>query len=295
MVRSLRAALSLALCASLATPVAARAATAATLTVRATGTASVDVTFRAPVTVDPWRSVVQGGTSYAGFYVQPLAGDPAGGRGMVDVRAFQERGYQPFPPVPGLPASLPLPLGKDHLAGIVRPLPAGHYRVHVFGDGAVTARIWVSHAVGGPLVASRRGRSTFAVADTTPSTRGVPGGATLDLPFAPASAHTMAWSAIHQVTHGYGPSDNLPMSCIGRPEHPACVSESNNNQGAGYHGRNGVVLMGTLPVNQTVIDDVYARIYYPGQLPGDTAAAHFTTVTTAMLDRVVFAAFSLAV
>ena len=268
-------------------PPGAVAAPTRLLVVEAARSASVDVTFAGFVTVDLPRAVVSGGGRFAGFYFQPLAGNPSHGAGAFVVKAYA---------APGLPV-LPIPLGTASRELADNPVLApGRYRVHVLGEQAVRVTVRVTGHQGGRLRASRATKVAFASRDVTPYPSGVaaPGGSVATLPIDVVSARAISVATVQLLHHGSAAATKYTAQlCLGSSARPSCLAADRASREQ-YHQSHYVI---TLPALTLTGTDEWARYYYPDfvRLPAGPHTAYAAVATTSLVDRVVVAALSFGV
>lgn len=255
--------------------------------------ASVDVTFTRTVTLDPEAVSVTGGRHYAGFFLQRVGAGAAGGTGAMYLRAYRAPDAE----------LLGLPLGPDDFtADAPYRLPAGRYRLYALGDGPVEVRLPLA-GYGGvrTLRATRAVRVEYAMKDVTdrvlPRPLGMPspGAFRADLPITVVSKSTVSFSSIQTIRRGtyYTSGTTQPESCIGAAEHPACLTEPKEGNGAAF--KQGQYTFDTSPARNARFVDETGRLYFPGQIEAGDWTAHFSLASTDTIDRVVVAAMSIGI
>lgn len=270
-------------------PAPSFAAGAATYVVRAERSGWVDVDFRTAVTLDTGKSRVTGSGWYAGYYVQPLNAAPDGGYGEMWLSDFT---YPSF-------ARFPLPLGNGQTvltyqrAGSMRRLSPGRYRLHVLGDGPVTARLALTGVRGDKTVtASRRSTLSAVRKDVTPAVAGqrAPGAAVAELPVTVTSPRSLTFVATFAAYHATNHTATGAINqCIGSPGQQLPCDGGDSAYGYSHNERH--------VQNLTTVTDAVtgAAVYYPvGVLPTGQRAGHFSVATPAVIGKIVVAAFSLA-
>ena len=269
-------------------PAATAAAAPRVLVLDAARDATVDVTFTGFVTIDLPHAAVSGGHRYAGFYFQPLAGNPSDGAGAVFVRAYAASGFTDQP--------IPLGTGSRELAD--KPVLApGAYRIHVLGDTAVRVSVPVSGHPGGRLRATRPAKVSFASSDVTPYPAGVaaPGGAVASLPVDVVSGRAISFATVQLLHHGSTAASRFTtQECIGSSDRPMCAAEAANAGQEQYHQSEYNL---ALPAMTFTGNDEWARFYYPDfvGLSAGPHTAHYAVATTSLVDRTIVAALSFAV
>ncbi|HWL36771.1 MAG TPA: hypothetical protein VNQ77_11305 [Frankiaceae bacterium] len=267
--------------AGLAVPAAADVRQSAWLLVRAERNASVDITFRTAVTVLRGHVTTPDQNGWAGYYLQPLTRPGHDGFGQVWLPALHGKP----------PAAFAVPLGASAVAapyiaiGAPWRLPAGRYRMHVFGSRPVEAIL----AVAGrglprrPLVATRP--STVSLGWGEAAGAGAPGVAYAQ---APVTVGPRALSAAFAlaVRHGVTDDDTTIETCLGTV---TCLTGDGGVRHTVYE-RPEYAAWPARSTAKTVVGTYYA----PGTpAPGD-ATAYAAVRTNGIVDRLVVAAFSLA-
>lgn len=283
-----RALLAALLAAAVALPSApAAAAPVRTLTITAGRSGSVDWTFARAVTLHPARTKVASG-SYAGFYLQPLDRAPHLGFGQVLLGDFRFGSHPHFPVPFGAGGSEP------YLApGTPWRIPAGRYRIHVFGDRPTVARLALSGITADRRVgASRPSRVVVASRDVTPSVADhrvpAPGGTVADTPVElPRTA--LSFAAVFMARHGVIPEGSTATACLRPPGEAGCIRD-----GAPADDAYRIIHAATLtPVPVIDATSTHAWYYFPGTLPGGAYEGEFTMATTNLVDKLAVAVFSL--
>ena len=261
----------------------------APLIVTAARSASVDVTFPKAVTLDTGHSTAAGGAEFSGYYFQPLAGKAEAGFGQVWFADFR---YEDF-----TPRALPLgwsAIGSYASSPAVRwSVPAGRYRLHVFGDRRVEARLAVSGRLAGRRLTATRPTTVGAAAkDVTPSVAGrqtgLPGVVVDDLPLS-AHPHSLSVSAVYTVRHSVATNATVADSCLGRADGLRCVAADGDAYAwQGYSFRE-VHREGPSAQSATTTAEYLA----PGTLGAGPHKGYFEIASSAFLDRVAVAVFAL--
>lgn len=277
---------------------AASAAAPTTYTVTAAGSAWVDVTISRPVELDVSASVLTATGAYRGFFVQPLGERPDSGVGILRVTRLRFSPERVFV----------IPLGNPDVVGswieegaIRRHLEPGRYRVHVFADGPVTARVVLRG--GGPnrsLRATAPSKVTTAWRDLVPTIAGTtvqPAAVTGEVPLAVRSPNSLTFVAMFMKYRTAGTfAGGYYNACLG----PADVSVRCQVGGPAADG----------PGPNRIYTDVEKRITHPPTLLDEailhvgyyltgTAVAgqrqgNFAVALSAALEQVTVGAFSLA-
>lgn len=277
---------------SLAVPATAKST--ATLTVRGARGGYVEHTFRSPVTLHLSPSTtVTGGGSYAGYYLQPLSGQakPDTGWGEVWFSTFRDDAFRT--------SNFAIPLGRSYYLEPKQfkarrfAVPAGRYRIHVFGDKPVTARLVLSGSVAPATLTARSSSRAWALArDLTTTVAGQrpagPVATVSDVPVA-TTPTTLSVTATYTVetevvtglaTHG---------ACIGRPDGMRCIGEKTEPRPDWYLYR--VYHPSTLPVTSIACMEV--QYYYPGDLVPGENTAYYDIVSTNLTRHVATGLFTL--
>jgi hypothetical protein len=220
--------------------------------------------------------------SYAGFYLEPLDRDPAGGAGQVRPSSFGWPGF----------ANYGLPLGRSQLAAPVGgsiSLPAGRYRVHLITDAAAVVTIPVAGFAGSRTIRPRRlSTATARTADVTPEAAGrryLSGLASFSLPVS-VGPRSLAIAALHVVRDGHAAAAQAVYTgCIEADEVPLCRSNGSNYFDTTSHNSSE-----SPAFTESAISAAY---YFPDSAPTgqDTARGSVTTAST--LRSVVGLAFAL--
>lgn len=271
--------------AGLAVPAAAEGT--ATLTLRATRSAYVDVTFHHGFTLHDATATDAGG-AYRGYYLQPLTRSAADGFGQVWFASFRRPGFR----------EAPIPIGgrgttrEVWTPGLNWTIPAGRYRVHVVGTHPVEVRLRVSGRLPArTLTATRPTRAAAAVRDLTLPVveRTAPAGAAAgEIPIS-IDGRALAFSSLYWQRRGTMTSAISGNTCIGRAGGVQCVGGSQWSRARNYEefhtntSSKFAESAGTL-----------TTYYDPGRLPDGDHVGHFKLATTSMFDKVVGAVFTLS-
>lgn len=275
-----------------AVPVSAAPSRPAVYTVVADRAASIDVMFRFPVTLVTARSTMRGTGSYAGYYVQPLTGDPGGGVGELVLNGAATAGDE----------SEPVPVGLGDAferSGENKVIPPGRYRLHVLGDAATTVRLALRGAPASRSLRAGRPSAFEGVARDVARLAGQPGPAarTAELPITVSSARSLTFVVMSfeyrsvgtGVVGGYSaclsPAD-VPGRCHGGPYVPGNV-EYDYEYWTRYEWF-------TIPVPRCGGAVTLARYYSNGAAVRGERGASFVVALDAVLDRFTVGAFSLA-
>lgn len=272
----------------------AAAAEPSTYSISAARSASVDITLSRPVVLDMSRTTVKGSGSFAGYYLQPLAGDPLGGAGVL---VFNGVAVGKFAPAP-------VPLGNASAVLSYSPkerrnLAAGRYRVHVLADAPTVVRLGLRGAgTSRALRATVSSRFAASVRDATPRGAVETGPvASADVPLAIASKRSltvlMLFVAYRAPTPG---ATRVYRTCLGPPEVAALCqagpSVPGNARPDDEYGslREDI----TSPVPGATGGLTYAVYYRDGSDVAGERTASYLAGVSGVLDRFVVGAFSLA-
>ena len=219
--RPLRYALAALVLALGALAVPAHAAKPATLTIKAARSGYVEQTFPSGVTLRAATSTAATSGSYAGFYLQPLSRAAQDGWGRVWFKQFTHEAFDPVGVSLGQPAWWEW------------RVPAGRYRIHVFGDAAVVARLtFTGRVTSRTLTPTAASRAAAVSKDVTPALAGVrvPASAAVvaDLPIA-VHTNSVSFAATFMVYRGTWVVDpSQRYGCIGDSNGLPCTPGSPN-------------------------------------------------------------------
>jgi hypothetical protein len=245
---------------------------------RAKSSASVEVTFSRPVSIDPEAVRVRGGHNYAGYYLHPLGGSLTDGTGALFLHGFR------MPSVPHV-RWLPLPVGLgDFSQAYPRRIPAGRYRLYVLADGPVEVRVPISGYAARTISATRRVRVAYSGGgrsyQSSPGTP-APHVAHLSFPITVVSNANVSMTALQVLSHGsyYTRHYSQPASCIGEPTaveavHASCYTATGHGQESAFH--RGQYEFDSTPLRSGVLADETNHVYFPGRLTAGRKTAHFT-------------------
>lgn len=259
--------------------VPADAAKSATLTIKAARSGYVEQAFPSGVTLRAELSTVASSGSYAGFYLQPLSRPAQDGWGRVWFKQFAHKDFRP------VGVSLGQPAWSDWR------VPAGRYRIHVFGDAAMVARLTFAGRVASRTLTPKAASRAAAVSkDVTPAVAGerVPTSAAVvaDLPIA-VHTNSLSFAATFTVYRGTWVVDPSQRDgCIGDSGGLPCTALSRNG-GRENHWQHQIVGPLTYAVAMS------SSSYNPHGLSSGEKTAWFHVETPHLTERVAVAAFTL--
>lgn len=277
---------------------AASAAAPTTYTVTAAGSAWVDVTISRPVVLDVSASAITATGPYRGFFVQPLSGRSDSGAGILRDTRFRFSPDRVFV----------IPLGDPDVVGgwiedgaIRRRLAPGRYRVHVFAEGPVTARVVLrGGGANRSIRATAPSKVTTSWRDLVPTVAGTsiqPAAATGEVPLAVRSPNSLTFVAMFMKYRTAGTfADGYYNACLGPAETSVrCQVGGPAADGpAPAHIYTDVEKRTTDP--PTLLDEAILHVgYYPtGTAVAGQRQANFAVAVSAVLEQVTVGAFSLA-